>query len=410
MTKLSEIKEAAKKDLDLLKRGAEDIISEEELLAKLIKSRESGRPLVVKLGLDPTAPDIHLGFAVVLRKLRQFQDLGHTVTLIIGDFTALVGDPTGRNETRKVLTPEEIAQNAATYKEQFGRILDRDRTVVRFNSEWLGPMNFAGVVGLGAKTTVAKILTREDFAKRYREGIPIGLHELLYPLMQAYDSVALNADVELGGTDQTFNILMGRDLQREFGQEPQVALFTPLLEGLDGVQKMSKSLGNYIGISEPPEEMFGKVMSIPDELMERYFILAAEMPEAEVKAILKDVKDGVRHPRDVKKMLAHKITAIYHGEDAAKLAGEEFERIFKRKELPSDMDEVKITGAEASCKVSDLLVQSGLADSKREARRLIEQGGVSLGGEKIQPPDQTVEIKDGMVLKVGSRKFVRIKL
>lgn len=404
------IKELAKKDFEILKSGAEKIISEEEFLSKLERSRTTGNPLIIKLGLDPTAPDIHLGFAVVLRKLRQFQELGHNVVLIIGDFTARIGDPTGRSETRKILTPEEIKRNASTYREQFGKILDKDKTIVRFNSEWLAPLNFADIISLGSKTTVARILERDDFSKRYREGYPIGLHETLYPLMQAYDSVAIVADVELGGTDQMFNILMGREIQREFGQEPQVAMFTPILEGLDGIQKMSKSLGNYIGISEPPNEMFGKVMSLPDQLMEKYLILAAEMPEEQAKIIIDEIKTGKRHPRDVKKMLGKTIVSIYHGHSYAEEAEQEFERIFKYKEMPAEIEEYWVTSSDGGgIKASDLLVQGGLADSKREARRLISQGGVSIDGRIIPPPDETVNINDGMVLKVGSRKFMKLR-
>jgi tyrosyl-tRNA synthetase len=398
------------RQLELLRRGAAEIIREEELLDKL----REGRPLRVKLGLDPTAPDIHIGFAVVLRKLRQFQDLGHEAILVIGDFTALIGDPTGKKQTRPMLTPEEVERNAATYREQYSRILDPERTRVVFNSQWLSPLRFADVVRLCSKTTVARILEREDFAARWREGNPIGLHELLYPLCQAYDSVALQADVELGGTDQKFNNLMGRELQREFGQPPQVVLLTPILPGLDGVEKMSKSLGNYIGIGEPPEEMYGKVMSIPDSLMPTYFELCTDVPMEEVRAVEEGLRSGRLHPRDVKRRLAREIVAVWHGQEAARRAEEEFDRVFAREELPSEVPEVHLPAAELDAQgrvgVVPLLRRLGLVASNSEARRLVAQGGVSVDGQRVTDAEARVSVRTGTVVRVGRRRFARVRV
>jgi tyrosyl-tRNA synthetase len=398
------------RQLELLRRGAAEIISEEELLAKL----REGRPLRVKLGLDPTAPDIHIGFAVVLRKLRQFQDLGHEAILVIGDFTALIGDPTGKKQTRPMLTREEVERNAATYRQQYSRILDPERTRVVFNSQWLAPLNLADVVRLCSKTTVARILERDDFTARWREGTPIGLHELLYPLCQAYDSVALHADVELGGTDQKFNNLMGRDLQREFGQPPQVVLLTPLLPGLDGVEKMSKSLGNYIGINEPPHEMYGKVMSIPDDLMVTYFELCTEVSLDEVRAVEEGLRTGRLHPRDVKRRLAREVVAVWHGREAAERAEEEFDRVFAREELPSEIPEVTVPARELEAGgrlgVVALLRRTGLVHSNSEARRLIAQGGVSVDGRRVTDPEGRVEVRTGLVVRVGKRRFARLRV
>lgn len=382
--------------LEKLKRGAAEIISEEDLLKRL----KEGKPLRIKLGLDPTAPHIHLGFAVVLRKLRQFQDFGHQVVLLIGDFTARVGDPTGRSETRKVLTPQEIEANAATYREQFNLILDPDKTEVRFNSEWLMKMNFADVIGLASLTTVARTLERDDFEKRYKEGVAIGLHEFLYPLMQGYDSVALEADVEMGGTDQKFNNLMGRTLQKDYGQTPQVVFLMPILEGTDGVQKMSKSLGNYIGITESPTEMFGKVMSIPDEIMRRYFELCTDVDLDEVDRRLRS-----DHPRDSKRWLGREIVAIYHGEEAAKAADEEFIRVFSKGGLPDEVEPVAVSREEledGAIYIVKLITMANLASSNKDARRKVEQGAVSLDGEKITSAGN-IPVKGGEILKVGRR-------
>ena len=383
---------AAEDQVAELKRGAAEIISEAELTERI----KSKKVLKIKLGLDPTAPHIHLGFAVVLRKLRKFQDFGHEVQLLIGDFTARVGDPTGRSETRKVLTPEEIEANGRTYRDQLSLILDPERTKVHFNSKWLGPMTFADVVGLASKYTVARILERDDFANRYRDGIPIHMHELIYPLMQGWDSVNLESDVEMGGTDQKFNNLVGRSLQREVGQTPQVVFLMPILEGLDGVQKMSKSLGNYVGITEPPTEMFGKLMSLPDHLMDRYFELCTDVDMASVRVEM--------HPRDKKRWLGREIVTIYHGSEAGKAADDAFMRQFSQREVPTEMDE-KTVASPAS--IVDLIVELGFAGSKRDARRLVDQGAVQLDGEKVAPGE--VSFEDGAVLKV-SRRFVRLRL
>jgi len=399
-----------REQLELLKRGTVEIITEEALLEKL----EQGRPLRVKLGLDPTAPDLHLGNAIVLHKLRQFQDLGHEAILVIGDFTGLIGDPSGKSETRPALTPEEVERNAETYRAQYSLILDPERTRVVFNSQWLRPMTFYDVIRLASRATVHRLLERDDFAKRFREHQPIRLHELLYPLCQAYDSVAIEADVELGGTDQKFNNLMGRELQRELGQEPQVVVLTPLLPGLDGVQKMSKSLGNAIGITEPPAAMYGKVMSIPDDLMIPYFEYCTLVPLEEVRALAAALAEGRAHPRDVKKRLAREITARYHGEEAARDAEEEFERVFGSHELPREIPEVTISRARLKdgqrAGVASLLVEAGLVRSASEARRLITQGGVSLDGARVHDAYADVHVHDGLLIRVGRRRFARVRL
>ena len=397
-----------REQLDLLRRGTTEIIAEEALLAKL----ELRRPLNVKLGLDPTAPDIHIGNAIVLQKLRQFQDLGHHAILVIGDFTGLIGDPSGKSETRPALTPEEIQENARTYRAQYGLILDADRTRVVFNSQWLRPMTFHDVIRLASRATVHRLLERDDFAKRYREHQPIHLHELLYPLCQAYDSVAIQADVELGGTDQKFNNLMGRDLQREMGQDPQVVVLTPLLPGLDGVQKMSKSLGNAIGITEPPAEMYGKVMSLPDELMIIYFEYCTLVPLPDVRALDAALREGRVHPRDVKKRLAREITSRYHGEAAAVAAEREFERVFAERELPEDIPDVPVSRTHlrgGRIRLVHLLVELRLAASNGDARRLISQGGVSLDGSRVADPEADVPVRDGLLVRVGRRRFARVR-
>ena len=390
-----------------------EIIPEDELRAKLKESQRTGVPLKIKLGLDPTAPDIHLGNAVVLRKLRQFQDLGHEVIVIIGDFTTAIGDPSGASITRPMLSPEEIAVNARTYEEQYCRILDAAKTRVVFNSEWLGKLDLAGIIRIASKVTVARILERDDFTDRLRSGRPIGLHELLYPVCQAYDSVVLEADVELGGTDQRFNILTGRDLQQQFGQEPQIAMFMPLLVGLDGVQKMSKSLGNYVGITEPPNDMFGKIMSIPDNLMSQYFELCTDVPMPEIRGIESGLASGKLHPMDMKKRLAREIVAIYHGAEAAAEAQAEFERVFSARELPSEIPSSRILISDLQngrIWAPRLLTMTGTAASNSEARRLIVGGAVSLDGQKVTDPNAEVEVKEGQVLKVGKLRFARIHL
>ena len=394
--------------LEALKRGTVEVISEEALLAKLAL----GRPLRIKLGLDPTAPDIHIGNAIVLQKLRQFQDLGHEAILVIGDFTGLIGDPSGKSETRPALSPAEIGQNARTYRYQYGLILDPARTRVVFNSQWLGAMTFYDVIKLASRTTVHRILERDDFAKRYAERLPIHLHELLYPLCQAYDSVAIEADVELGGTDQKFNNLMGRELQREMGLDPQVVLLTPLLPGLDGVQKMSKSLGNAIGITDPPNDMYGKVMSLSDDLMIPYFEYCTLVPLEEVREIASGLAAGRVHPRDAKKRLAWEITARYHGDAASRAAEAEFERVFAARELPEEIPDVDLPRdrlRSGAIRLVRLLVEIGMADSNGEARRLISQGGVSLNGERIGQ-DVDVTVQDGLLVQVGRRRFARVRL
>lgn len=395
-----------------LARGTQLIVPEDGLKAKLEKSARTGKPLIVKLGLDPTAPDIHLGFAVVLRKLRQFQDLGHTVVLIIGDYTALIGDPSGRSATRPMLSKEEIARNATTYVDQLAQILDREKTVVHFNSEWLGRLDFAEVVRLTSHMTVAQVLTREDFANRFAAHQPISLHELLYPLAQAYDSVAIHADIEMGGLDQTFNILAGRDLQGALGQEQQIGFFMPLLVGLDGHKKMSKSLGNYVGIAEAPSQMYGKVMSLADEPMRDWFILCTDAPEAEVNDLIARAASGELNPKLVKQRLAREIVTIYHGAAAAQEAEAEFNRVFSQHQIPDEMPDIIVPDEDnenGNVWVVRLITLAGFAKSNGEARRLVEQGGVTYDSEKVTDWQARLPIKEGAVLKVGKRNFARVK-
>lgn len=399
---------SAAEQLKLIRRGVAEILPEEDLVKKLEKSVKTNTPLKVKLGLDPTAPDIHLGHTVVLRKLKQFQDLGHEITIIIGDFTGRIGDPTGRSVTRKQLTDEEIVHNAKTYQEQIFKILDPEKTIVKFNSEWLSKLNFADVIRLAASYTVARMLEREDFKNRYVNNQPISVHEFLYPLMQGYDSIALGADIEFGGTDQTFNLLMGRHLQEHNHQEPQVAITMPILEGLDGVQKMSKSLGNYIGIDEDPKEIYGKSMSIPDELMERYYTLVTEVSVEEIASIMNDWKSGAKHPRDLKMNLAFAITQLYCGEEAAQHAQEEFIKVFQKKDLPDEIEEKEWPGEENQ-PLPSLLVALGLASSTSEARRSIEQGAVKINMEPIKEVKAEIKKELGMIIQVGKRKFCKIK-
>lgn len=393
--------------LSFLKKGTVDLIREEDLRKKLERSGKTGKPLRVKLGLDPTAPDIHVGHTVVIRKLKAFQDLGHTVIFLIGDFTGMIGDPSGKNVTRPPLSREEINVNAETYKKQMFKLLDPEKTELRFNGEWMDKFGAADFIKLCAKTTVKQILERDDFTKRMNEEKPISLHELLYPLVQGYDSVALDADVELGGTDQKFNLLMGRNLQREYAQEPQVIITTPLLEGLDGVNKMSKSLHNYIGIDEPPNEMFGKVMSISDDLMWRYYELLTDLSTSEISNLKSEIEGG-QNPRNVKVRLAKAIIKDFHGSQAGDDAAEEFERRFVKKEVPDEIEERAVEGQ--SYRLADLLAHTGLAASKGEARRLIEQGGVKLNGEKASATNAEVNIDcDGVLLQVGKLKFLRVR-
>lgn len=392
--------------ISFLKKGVVDLIREEDLRKKLERSEKTGKPLRVKLGLDPTAPDIHLGHTVVIRKLKAFQDLGHTVIFLIGDFTGMIGDPSGKNVTRPPLTREEVNQNAETYKRQMFKLLDPEKTELRFNGEWMDKFDAADFVKLCARTTVKQILERDDFTKRLAEEKPISLHELLYPLIQGYDSVALDADVELGGTDQKFNLLMGRNLQREAGLEPQVILTTPLLEGLDGVNKMSKSLNNYIGIDETADSMFGKVMSISDELMWRYYELLTDLTETEISDLRSQVEQG-KNPRDLKVNLAKLIIKDFHSQAAADEAEDAFTRQFVQKEIPDEIDEKRL--ASGTHALAQLLADTGLATSKGEARRLIEQGGVKVNGEKATAANSEIEITgEGVLLQVGKRKFLRV--
>ncbi|MCL5102947.1 MAG: tyrosine--tRNA ligase [Armatimonadetes bacterium] len=396
-----------------IKRGTLEILPEEALKAKLKKAAETGKPMKIKLGLDPTAPYIHLGHAVVLRKMRQFQDFGHEVYIIIGDFTASIGDPSGKTVTRPHLTEEEIRENAKTYYDQYCLILDPDKTKVVFNSEWLGKLTFADVIKIASKITVARILERDDFETRLSEGRPISMHELLYPVCQAYDSVILESDVEVGGSDQKFNILMGRDLQTQYGQDEQVGLFMPILTGLDGVQKMSKSLDNYVGITEEPKDMFGKLMSITDEMMPTYFELCTDVPLEEIERIKAGLASGKAHPMDVKKRLGREIVAIYHSREAAAEAQAEFERVFSQREVPVDMPEVHLAAEDLEVgriRAVRLLAKAEMASTNSEARRLIQQGGVTIDGEKITDPSAAIEVKDGKILRVGKLKFARIRL
>lgn len=406
------VKKEVARQMAVIRRGVAEIISEEELEQKIELSLTEKTPLKIKLGLDPSAPDIHLGHTVVLHKMKQFQELGHQIIIIIGDFTGRIGDPSGKSETRKQLSEEEILINARTYQEQIFKILDQTKTIITFNSKWLAPLNFQQVIELAAKTTVARILERDDFAKRYQENLPLGLHEFFYPLMQAYDSVSLEADVELGGTDQKFNLLMGRTLQREYGQKPQIAITMPILEGLDGVQKMSKSLGNYIGISEEPSEMYGKTMSIADELMLRYFELVTTITNEELKEITEGLEKGEIHPRDLKMRLAREIVTFYHGEEAAKEAEGNFKRVFQRGELPTDIPLFEIKPVEledGKIWLPKLLVLTELLNSTSEARRQISQGAVKINEEKVSDPNAEVIPVSGMIIQVGKRKYIQIK-
>lgn len=402
---------SVEKQMEIIKRGVVEIVPEDQLVAKLEKSVKTGKPLHIKLGLDPTAPDIHLGHTVVLQKMRQFQDLGHRITIILGDFTARIGDPTGKSETRKQLSEEQVIENAKTYEKQIFKVLDPDKTTMTFNSKWLSVLNFAQVIELSAKYTVARMLERDDFEKRFKEGLPISVHEFFYPLMQGYDSVALQADVELGGTDQKFNLLMGRTLQREYGQEPQVALMMPIIEGTNGVQKMSKSLGNYIGIDESPEEMYGKTMSIPDDLMLRYYELLTAVPMDKVKDIANGLKCESLHPRDVKMRLAREIVGTYYGAEDVVRAEEAFKRVFQQHDIPEEMPVIDVTDdilEEGLIWLPRLMQKAGMCSSTSEARRLIQQGAVRIDGERFNDPNQKIQPVSGMVIKVGKRKFVRL--
>jgi len=418
---------SAKEQLEIIKRGAAEIIVEEDLLKRLEKSASTGRPLRVKAGFDPTAPDIHLGHTVLLNKMRQFQELGHEVIFLIGDFTGMIGDPTGKSETRKHLTKEEVAENAKTYQAQIYKILDPEKTKIAFNSEWMSKMTAENVIQLAAKHTVARMLEREDFKKRYQSELPISIHEFLYPLIQGYDSVMLNADVELGGTDQKFNLLVGRELQKEYGQEPQSIVMMPLLEGLDGVNKMSKSLGNYIGINEPAQEIFGKVMSVSDDLMYRYYELVSSVSLAELEKIRTDVKSGTLHPMEAKKRLASELvdrfctgempawinTSDVHDKgkfhiSIGQIAREEFEKVFSKKNLPDEIPVVEVVWEGERMKLAKIIAIAGMAKSNSEARRLIQQGAVEVNEASIKDIDTELSAFEEYTLRVGKKRFVKI--
>jgi tyrosyl-tRNA synthetase len=394
--------------MELIKRGAVEILLEKELEEKLQKSLVTGVPLKIKAGFDPTAPDLHLGHTVLRHKMRQFQKLGHEVNFLIGDFTGMIGDPTGKSETRKALTSEDVLRNAETYKEQVFKILDPEKTRVVFNSEWLAPMKATEMIHLAARYTVARMLERDDFGKRYSNQLPISIHEFLYPLIQGYDSVAMKADVELGGTDQKFNLLVGRELQREWGQRPQSVITMPLLEGLDGVNKMSKSLGNYIGINDPADEIFGKIMSISDELMLRYYELLSDLSLTEIDTLRKGIKAHEIHPMDAKKQLGREIVARYHGAVAAGQAEENFVRRFRDNQTPEEMSEVVVAAEGSAMLLCKLLAKAGLVPSNSEGRRSIQGGGVKVNGEKVSDENLELPCSGAYVLQVGKRRFARV--
>jgi len=396
---------AASEAQELIRRGAEEILVEDELKRKLAR----GKPLRIKAGFDPTAPDLHLGHTVLINKLRQFQDLGHEILFLIGDFTGMIGDPTGKSATRPPLTPEQVAENAKTYQQQIFKILDPDKTRVMFNSEWMSEMGSAGLIQLAARHTVARMLERDDFSKRYKGGQPIAIHEFLYPLIQGYDSVAMKADVELGGTDQKFNLLVGRELQKQYGQEQQVVLTMPLLEGLDGVQKMSKSLGNYIGIDEPAEEMFGKLMSISDELMWRYFELLSFRPMSEIAGFRQQIEEGT-NPRDIKFLLCEEIITRFHDQAAANKAKESFIARFQKGAMPDDMPEIEVTAPEGNVAIANLLKQSDLVKSTSDAMRMIKQGAVRIDGERVEDNKLNIAAGTQHVYQVGKRRFARVSV
>jgi tyrosyl-tRNA synthetase len=395
--------------MDVIRRGVAEIIPEEELVQKIEKSLKTQKPLKVKLGCDPSRPDLHLGHSVVLRKLRQFQDLGHQAILIVGDFTGMIGDPSGRSKTRPPLSLEETRKNGQSYFEQATKILSTKKIQMLYNSEWLGRMSFADVIALASKYTVARMLERDDFEKRYKAGEPISIHELLYPLAQAMDSVATEADVELGGTDQKFNLLVGRDIQREYQMEPQVAITLPILVGTDGVEKMSKSLDNYIGINESPREIYGKTLSIPDTLIYDYFLLTTNVSPAELQEIKAALEDGRTNPRDLKRRLARELVTLYHSAEDARMAQEEFDRIFVKKDLPNEIPETTVQTENGSIGIIDLLTSAKLVSSRGEARRMIEQGAVSINGVRVPDDKAMVAVRGEVVVKVGKRKFMRIK-
>lgn len=392
-------------EMKIILKGVDEVIDTESLKQKLKKSKENDKPLIVKLGLDPSAPDIHLGHTVVLRKMKQLQDLGHKVIIVIGDFTGRIGDPTGKSKGRKALSKEEVLENAKTYEKQIFKILDKDKTEIKFNSQWLSKLNFEDVINLASTMTVARMLEREDFKKRYEMGIPISIHEFFYPLMQGYDSLQLNADIEIGGTDQRFNVLMGRMLQKEYGKEPQVTLFMPLLEGLDGKNKMSKSLGNYIGIDEKPEIIYEKTMTLPDEMIIKYFNLVTDIHPDEVHEFEKELTNNKVNPRDIKMKLAKEVVRLYHGEMEAERAENRFKMIFQKGIIPDNIDTIIVNN---NFDVSETLVLNKIVKSKNEFRRLLTQGGVKINGVKVESIDN-IEFETKITMQIGKKKFIRLK-
>lgn len=396
------------KQIELIERGAVNVISRPDLVKKLEKSQATGKPLKIKAGFDPTAPDLHLGHTVLIQKLKHFQDLGHEIFFLIGDFTGMIGDPTGKSETRKPLTVEQVEKNAESYKDQIFKILDPEKTKVVFNSTWLNTLTSKDFIMLASQLTVARMLEREDFKVRFENERPISIHEFLYPLIQGYDSVALEADVELGGTDQLFNLLMGRDLQRVWGQEPQVVITMPLLEGLDGVNKMSKSLGNYIGITEKADDIYGKTLSVSDDLMFRYYELLSDLPGEEIARLKSEMESGKLHPKAVKQQLARELTARFYDAEAAQRAEDNFERIFSQHDNPEDMPEVVLPSSEKGVWLPKLLVDAQLVSGTGEARRLIQQNAVSLNGDKLSDIEHLVMTQGEVVLKVGKRRFCKV--
>ncbi len=397
-----------KKELDIIQRGTVEVLSTEDLLKKLEKAKKTGKPLKIKAGFDPTAPDLHLGHTVLIQKMKHFQELGHEVIFLIGDFTGMIGDPTGKSETRKILTKEEVQKNAETYKEQIFKILDPEKTKIVFNSHWMEKMTSTEIIGLSGRYTVARMLERDDFQKRYQSQKPISIHEFLYPLVQGYDSVVLEADVELGGNDQKFNLLVGRDLQKSYGLEQQVVITMPLLEGTDGVQKMSKSLDNYIGITEPAREIFGKVMSISDDLMVRYYELLSNIPTEEFKELKEQMKTGELNPKEVKMRLAKEMVSRFHSREEAEAGEAEFNKIFQKKGLPDEIPEVKIHWEAEKKWIVQIIVEAGLTKGSAETRRLIKQGAVSVNDEKVI--DEKLELSriESYIIKVGKKRFVKI--
>ena len=394
--------------MDILKSGAAEVLPEDEIVKKVEYAIKKNKPMIIKLGCDPSRPDLHIGHAVVLRKMRQFQDMGHHAILIVGDFTGMIGDPTGKSKTRPALTIEETRANGQSYFDQASHILSEKNLTIKYNSEWLSEMSFSDVIKLSAQYTVAQMLERDDFSKRFNANEPLSIHEFLYPLAQAMDSVAIKSDIELGGTDQKFNLIVGREIQKAYGVVPQGIIIMPILEGTDGVEKMSKSLGNYIAITDTPREMFGKVMSIPDTMITRYLQYAANASEAEVKAMSEGLANAAIHPRTAKVETAMRTVALYHGEEAGKAAFEEFERIFVKKDVPDEIEERIITELGTNPLVVDVLAHTGMVASKGEARRLIQGGGASIDGEKVQDINDTIDLSSPRILKAGKRKFLKV--